>query len=369
MSIWGDIGGAFKSAGEAVGKGFEEGADYTGKGLNYAGEYGLPALLEGPQGVLWRIQLNKLKSEQADRVADYRRLNQQNTAWEDPLNTCAKWTSSLLHQSSDYVQGIGVAFQSVLADNNLNVARIRAVANASITSPLINLPLPGTIGGIPSALIPGVEGLKMITGLINSVADAATLPLQIQKVKDNIGIINNSIGQEQHVTAALNTMNHYLLHVANNVLMVFQQTMGLTDLPHFAAQTAQQLIDVDHKMEQAVNTITQAKDNAFIVMRSLINLLKEQKLTDTASPEQVNKLAAALFAIDSIAKGFQTEGNVRHFVENFLNGSLVTVGTLLHLPPVPDSIKEYLQETPSAHKQHSDINAPKYNPPGNLQFP
>lgn len=341
MSLWDDVS-------DAIGKVAQGATD---------------SIVVGPMGPVLRQELNSAIADQKERLAQYARLNAAVSAWKDPLNDCGKQTSALLLQTSDYVHGLAVNYQQIISHNTIDVAGIRALATANVVQPLLNLPIPGTIAGLPSALIPGVEAVKILEGLVNSVYDSATLPAQLDRVRRNVAQIEAAIQREQALERDLVAVKDYLLLVSNNLLEVFHRTTGV-DLPRLGAGTADELRAVARQMLQIATQLQGIKGNAFRVCRFIMNVAEREEIGATpATDAQIKYIAVKLAALDDIRQAFGTEANVEQFVRSFFAGQLLTPAVLLHLPPPPASVARYLTETPPARQQYTDVDDRAFDPP------
>ncbi|HEX5734541.1 MAG TPA: hypothetical protein VF131_17030 [Blastocatellia bacterium] len=316
----------------------------------------------GPMGPALREELIHAHGEEKNLLATYSQINGDITAWTVPLDDCGRLTSALLQQTSDYVHGIAVNYQQIINDNSLDTEDIGKLANGNIIQPLLNLPIPGTIAGIPTALIPGVEGVKMIEGIVNMSYDSLTLNSQLAKARNDIDKIRSYIARLQGIERDLTDLKTYILTIANNVLDVYRRTTGLESLPNFAADTPDDLNGVAQAMEKAIAQITNVKGNAFTVCRFIMNLVSQKKIK-TASDQQIKYIANKLNTVDDIRAAFESEANIEVFVRNFFTAQLLTPAILLDLPAEPDNITPYLSETPPAHDEFTSINSSDYDPP------
>lgn len=321
------------------------------------------SLVDGPMGPMLRQELNASRGDEKRRFAQYSQLNASVSAWKDPLNDCGKQTSALLLQTSDYIHGLAVNYEQIIASNTLDVPGIRALAAGNVVQPLLNLPIPATIGGIPSAAMPGVEAVRILEGLVNSVYDSLTLPAQIDRVRRDVQQIQAAVQREEALARDLQELKDYLLVVANNVLDVFRRTTGI-DLPRFSAATAAELRNVARQMLQTTTQLQNVKGNAFRVCRFIMNVAQKEKIGATpATDAQIKYIAVRLAGLDDIRDAFQTEANVELFVRSFFAGQLLTPGVLLHLPPVPANVKPYLTETAPSRREYSNVDDSAFDPP------
>jgi len=317
-------------------------------------------IVDGPNGVIWREQLNDATSELNSLVSEYSTLNTQVTTLEDPINNIGKYTSAILHQSSDFVHGIAVNYDDIINMAGYNNGAIQHLAESNSIKPLIDLPIPGEMGGIPSALIPGVEAFKMVTGLVNMIGSSVTLHSQLEKVQDRIGQAHGYISQEQNVLNCLNQTGQYLLQIDNQMLSMFQKTCGVP-VARFSMGDANHLRQVAEQLPKVIEKITNLKGNSFRTCRFIQNVIKSHDIKEI-NDKQIKFIANALIADDQIKESFGNVETLTHFINNFFNGTLVNKG-MLTLPPVPGAIKPYLNEEPATKTTYSDPNSSKFDPP------
>lgn len=323
------------------------------------------AVVNGPDGPALRKELEMLLSALNESCETFAKLHDEVTAWEDPLNACANYTSSLLRQSSDYVHGLALSYQKILDDNALEVSTIRGLSEDNVVRPLVDIPIPGDFGGFPSALVPGVETLKMMEGLANAIASSINLKEQHQKALDACAKAESCVKDAKRTAGLMEQMKQYLLGIANQVLDIYRRTTGLT-LPSFTASTSKELWETNRSMIDSISQITDVTGNAFRAVRFILNLIREKGIR-SASPQQVTWITSTLFMYDDqIANAFQTRDNLEQFVRSFFDATLLTPAVLLQLPPAPPAIRPYLRETPSASEVHSDPDSQQYDPPSNI---
>ncbi|WP_282775996.1 hypothetical protein [Phaeodactylibacter xiamenensis] len=320
-------------------------------------------MMNGMDAWQMRDELNQLRGEITKDIKVYKSISQILTSWENPLNSCGKYTSAMLHQTSDYVHGLAFNYSKVVTDTSVNLLKIKRLSDANLVNPILNIPIPGHFGKLPSALIPGVEALKMVEGLLNIFLGSMALLPQLHQARHNSDQLRNEISRAQNNELILKQICAYFLHTSTNLLKIFHRTTGLT-FPTLAANTPDQLQAAVNDMESIIEQITNIKGNAFTISRFIMNLVKEKSIKK-ASPAQIDWIAEKLFStVPGIQQSFKSEENVKIFVNNFFAANLLTPAILLHLPQPPSTISEYIKETPPAHHQtYSDPNSSKYDPP------
>lgn len=315
----------------------------------------------GQMGSIVRAQLNDARNQLSAAIADYQKLYGKVGAWRDPVNQIGGYTAAMVRQASDYAHGIAVNYQTIIENASLNVPAIRDLAAKNVVKPLIDLPIPGDFGGIPSVLIPGVESLRIVTGLINVVGDSLTLPFQLRDTRQQLAQASSYVQQEAEVLQNLISVQQYLLQIANNVVEVFRRVTDL-QLPTFAADTPDALKQVASAMQVTIDQITAVKNNAFVVSRFIVNVVQSKKL-QTVNPTQTAFIVDALFEVDDIREAFATKSALQQFLVNFFDGQLVVPPILLSFPPPPPAIVPYIDETAPTHQTYSDPNAAQFDPP------
>ncbi len=357
------VGHGLKKAGEESFHGISEAGKTIGKGV----QDGTDIIANGPMGIEMRNELNHLHGEVNGAISQYNNLHSQISAWQNPINNCGKQTSAILHQSSDYVHGIALNYSKIIDDNSLNIPKIQQLGNANIVKPLVDIPIPGDFGGFPSALIPGVEALQMMEGLINIFGGSITLRSQLSKARTNLSKAQDYVHKEQVLLSEMQSINDYFLLISNNVLDVFRRTTGL-HIQKLAATNSGQLAATVGLMERLVGQITAVKGNAFTICRYIVNLSKEKNIS-SPSESQIQWIANKLFStIPDMSSSFESEANVAIFVRNFFGGQLLTPAALLHLPEPPSNIKKYITESESVHETMSDPNSTQYDPPTGISL-
>jgi hypothetical protein len=341
------IMGFINSVSHALSKGVQGGSDI---------------IFNGPKGIQLRNELDTLHSEISGQIKKYNDLHNQVSSWKDPLNACGKYTAALLHQSSDFVHGIALNYQQVLSDTSINIENIRKLSDANVVKPLLDLPLPGDFGGFPAALIPGVEPLKMIEGLINVFASSVSLGSKVAEARQNLQKAQNSVRQLGDLLHELEALKDYFLQIANNVLGVFKKTVGL-NLPLLTASSAADLAKTVKQMETLVEKLTGTKGNAFMICRFILNLAKKKKI-NAPTPVQIQWIASTIYqTLDGIQDSFGSQDNVATFVKQYFGADLLIPGILLHIPDPPSNLKKYITESEPTHQEFSDPGSHEFDPP------
>ncbi|HKK29815.1 MAG TPA: hypothetical protein VKA18_05405 [Alphaproteobacteria bacterium] len=332
----------------------------VGHALSTAAQGASDTIVLGPMGPVYRKQLESEQEELTTLIGQYSHLNKLVTSYEDPINNVGKYTSNLLHHSSDYVHGIAVNYDAILSAGTYENANIQRLADSNVIKPLIDLPIPGTMGGIPSALIPGVEALKIVTGLINMFGSSATLPAQIAKARHHIDEAHRYIAHEQDTLTSLKSVGSYLIQVDNQLLGLFQQTCGV-EMPQLSASSSDTLAHAAKSFPDLIAKVESLKGNAFRTVRFIQNVISAKKIK-TFDDAQKAFIVSALMNDGKIAAAFGKPDSLRHFVDQFLDGTLLSKG-LLTLPPVPNRIKGFLNEGSAAKQAYSDPNSSAFDPP------
>lgn len=345
MGFISSVGHAVESAGKALGKAVKTGVDVT---------------INGPQAILWEQQLDSARGELTHLVSEYQQLNGLVTQYEDPINNVGKYTSAMLHQASDFVHGIAVNYQSIITDANFDNKAIKHLVDSNALKPLINLPIPGTMGGIPSALIPGVEGLKLVTGLANLIGGAFTLHQQVEEAESRVRHAHQYIAHEQHVLNELKLTGAYLIGLDNMLMGLFQQTGGIA-MPRYGSGLPKDFVNAEHDMPNQISRMENLKGNAFRTIRFIQNVISNKKIT-TFNDAQRAFVVNVLMKDAQISGAYGDSAALRTFIDQFLDGSLVSNG-MLTIPPVPSAIRPYLNEQPPQKQVYSDPSSSQFDPP------
>jgi hypothetical protein len=325
----------------------------------------------GPMGPILRQQLRALKTRQRHLISTYQKERKHTEAWAAPVNQTASLVTSILQKTSDYIQGLAISYNSILKMASVDMPMVNAIQKAGVAPhQLIDLNIPGEIGGIPSVLIPGVFALETLTGIGNAVADSATVPLQIAEVtKDNSKLLQ-AIEEEQVLHHKLSLLRDYLLDIGTRAIGVYEHATGLRfDAMPLTAHTPQDLAALNQRLLTLNKHLEDVNGNAFMIFRVIITLIKSGKVAQTGPREaQLDYLAKKLYFLPSVSAVFPSQGAVRQFVENFFQGhSLAVTAVFLRLPPVPNSLRSIVSQTPSQH--HTlDLFSSRYDQPADLDL-
>ena len=339
-------------------------------GINTAVQGTTDLVTGGPENIVRRQELDRLKQQQQNLIQTYNDQKSQTTAWISPVNNTASIVTSILQRTSEYVQGILFSYNTVLEMGSINVPMITAIEKAGLSPhKLLDLGLPSELGGVPASLIPGLNTVSMVEGIINSFADSATLEEQVDKVQDQNNQIQAAIASEQQLRENLLTLRDYLLGIGTQALTVYERTTGVQFNPMpLRGDTPQDLATLNDQMVQMCDRLEKVNGNTFMIFRVLINLIQSGKVEGgVATDAQLDYLAQKLLVIESVSEAFPDQDALRQFLANFFQGQLAIAPTLLNLPPIPDNIKQLVSETPS-EKEIFDLNSPKYDPPGDLDL-
>lgn len=324
----------------------------------------------GPENILTRQELDALKQQQQSLIQIYDTEQPQTAAWISPMNDTAKIVTSILQRTSEYVQGIAFSYNTALQMGSSNVSMIAAIKKQGLSPhKLLDLDLPSTVDGVPAALIPGLNSIGVIEGIVNSFADSATLENQLDTVRQQNSEIETAITSERQLRQNLLILRDYLLGIGTQALTVYERTTGLQFNPMpLRADTPQEVATLNDQMVQMCDHLEKVNGNAFMIFRVLVSLIQNGKVAGgEATDAQLDYLAQKLFVLPSVSEAFPNQNAVRQFVANFFQGQLAIAPTLLNLPPIPDSIKPLVSETPS-EKAIFDLSSPKYDPPGDLDL-
>lgn len=339
-------------------------------GINKAVQGATDLVTGGPENIAHRQELNARKQQQQTLIQTYNSAKSQTTAWISPVNNTAKIVTSILQRTSEYVQGILFSYNTVLEMGAIDVAMITAIEKAGLSPHnLLNLGLPSELAGVPTALIPGLNTISMVESIVNSIADSATLEEQLETVKRQNNDIENAIASERQLYDNLLTLRDYLLGIGTQALSVYERTTGLQFNPMpLRADTPQDLATLNDQMVQMCDHLEKVNGNAFMIFRVLISLVQNGKVAQGGvTHAQLDYLAQKLLILPSVSEAFPNPDALRQFVANFFQGQLAIAPTLLNLPPIPDSIKPLVSETPS-EKAIFDLSSPQYDPPGDLDL-
>ncbi len=317
----------------------------------------------GAAGPKMRQQLQHLQGELKSLIGEYVDLSHKIAAYQDPINNLGKWTTALLHHASDYMRGIAVSYDAILKDDQLSVPTIQHLADAGVIKPLINLPIPGRIGDVPASVIPGVEApitLKTFESLINMVGNSAELSHQITQANHAISTLLGHVSEEGQTLSALRLTADYLVSVDNRMIGIFANTCGVS-LNQIGGNTPPQVQHAASALSEMIPQIEGLKANAFRTIRFVQNVISANRLT-ALDPDQRSFVVKALMADAQIAAAFETPTALRHFVDAFLDGTMLTKG-ILTLPPIPPESRPFLSEVPGQKQPFSDPQSSQFDPP------
>lgn len=352
MSFIDDIGRTMRDVSRVVSKGVQTSSDFIAQGV------------KGHNGPAMRDQLNDARQELKKIINNYQQKQRQIKLYEDPINVIGKYTSSLLHQSSDYVHGIAVNYSHILDEAIYYNVQIQRLATSNIVEPLIDLPIPGTIDGVPTALIPGVEEVKMVVGLINMVGDSFTLDEQLEKMDQNINKAYDYLNQANDTLGKLQQTGGYLIRLDNKLMDVFRSTCNV-EMPRFSSDNPDQLSVAENALPDVIAHVTALKGNAFRTMRFIQNIISTRHIKEFTDEQRAFIVHILMQEDEQIANAFGEMSALRTFVDHFLNGTLLHAG-LMQLPPVPDAIKDFLNEQQAEKQPYSDPQSSEFDPPVDL---
>ena len=342
--------------------------DDIGKTVNKITQ-GTTDIISGhPELIKKRQELEDLQNQRQSLISKYKTNQSEVQAWINPLNQTANTANSLLQKASDYVQGIGLAYRSILSSQSNNVAAVNDIQIKALM-PNTDQQSQGDEFSGEMAFVSGHYFDALGFEIASNVDESLEISDQIDEITAQNNQITQTIQNVENLKVNLMIFKEYLFTLSTQAIRIYQESanFGFDGILPLTAATPEELNSVTEQLGVFRDKLETLNGNTFVIYRFLINLIENNRVKGHGTDEQLNYLAGVLYDIPSVKEAFDSSTDVKSLIQKFLQQELTVDPLLLQLPPVPDAIKSLINLSPS-EKTELDLYSAEYDPPDDLDL-